>query len=277
MDLIQQGKSIIARTLNRFGYSVRQLCDMRGNLAVDPRVQKVRIRDVEFLFWVANERSLHGYGEEAERIRGTEGGALLDLARPGDRVIEVGSNQGFFTMVLGRAVGKDGFVLAADACSYNTMICHAQIGLNELGGTCIARQLALSDRPGHVTIDNSINSQVIADGSPGGTRVPATTIDDLDREHGPFDLLKIDVEGYEGKVLAGARRTLERRPRIALEVHDNILGRHGDSIETLTRGIGPDRYNTSMISEGGIVELGAFDPSRLPRNRITNLFLTPRE
>jgi len=44
------------------------------------------------------------------------------------------------------------------------------------------------------------------------------------------DLLKVDVEGYEYEVIAGARRLLaERKPAICLELHLDLLERRGQS------------------------------------------------
>src|SRR6185295_11391881 len=44
------------------------------------------------------------------------------------------------------------------------------------------------------------------------------------------DLLKIDVEGYEYEVLAGARRLLRaHKPAICLEIHLDLLERRGQS------------------------------------------------
>ncbi len=60
-------------------------------------------------------------------------------------------------------------------------------------------------------------------------KVPVVTLDDLcdERSFAP-NVLKIDVEGFEGEVLRGARRVLrEDRPAIFLEVHGFLLKRRG--------------------------------------------------
>jgi len=55
-------------------------------------------------------------------------------------------------------------------------------------------------------------------------RVPVRTIDDLAAEVGPPDLIKIDVEGFEGEVLAGAEKTLDQgRCLLFLEMHNRLM------------------------------------------------------
>ena len=56
-------------------------------------------------------------------------------------------------------------------------------------------------------------------------RVKSTTVDQLREIHGPPDLLKIDVEGGELRVIKGAQFTLHRdRPDLYIEVHGDKLG-----------------------------------------------------
>jgi hypothetical protein len=59
---------------------------------------------------------------------------------------------------------------------------------------------------------------------------PVTTVDQVCREQGieRVGFLKIDVEGFESAVLAGAERVLERdRPSLLLEIEDRHLAKYG--------------------------------------------------
>lgn len=106
-----------------------------------------------------------------------------------------------------------------------------------------ARRLAVSDRAG--IIDLAVQSGPIRSGqlttpidgsrgevdghgwgdTVGHRRLPATTIDALAAQHGDPQLLKVDVEGHELRVLQGATCTLERaRPGLFIEVHNARLG-----------------------------------------------------
>jgi len=92
-----------------------------------------------------------------------------------------------------------------------------------------------SDSRGTISINERMNGQV-DDGSGewGRIAVPARTVDDLATEFGNPDVLFIDVEGYELKVLQGARNVLERQPDCFVEVHVGWgLEKFGGSVAAL--------------------------------------------
>lgn len=63
-------------------------------------------------------------------------------------------------------------------------------------------------------------------------RVPVRTIDDLAEEAGTPQLIKIDVEGFEGEVLAGGERTLANGSCLLFVEFHNLLMRN--------RGVDPE-------------------------------------
>jgi hypothetical protein len=65
--------------------------------------------------------------------------------------------------------------------------------------------------------------------------VEVTTIDHFAREEGlqRLDFIKMDVEGWEKRILEGGAETIGRfRPALLVELIDAQLARAGDSLET---------------------------------------------
>ncbi len=95
--------------------------------------------------------------------------------------------------------------------------------------------IAVSDYDGQITLtelpDKIDTGQLVTAGTHGmewnpdqpgalSRTVPARTVDSLAEELGPPDFLKIDVEGHEMRVLAGAWQTLtDHRPDLLIEFH----------------------------------------------------------
>jgi FkbM family methyltransferase len=68
------------------------------------------------------------------------------------------------------------------------------------------------------------------------TDAEQVTLDDELAGEGPIGLIKIDCEGYEHKILLGARRVLaEQRPTLFIELHPEMIRRVGDTPEGLCR------------------------------------------
>jgi Methyltransferase FkbM domain len=81
-----------------------------------------------------------------------------------------------------------------------------------------------------------------------------TTIDEIVAARGwpEVSLIKVDVQGAKARVLAGARRTLERfRPALFLELDDRQLKRYGSSAAELLASVAELGYAIhTRVGEG---------------------------
>src|SRR5262249_12069876 len=55
-------------------------------------------------------------------------------------------------------------------------------------------------------------------------------------------LIKLDIEGFEIEALRGATRILERRPKLAIEVHVDMLRRYGRRADEILDWVSPRDY-----------------------------------
>jgi len=167
-------------------------------------------------------RSLRLYGEFA----GDEVDSILALTRPGDHVLDLGANIGFHTLALARTVGPGGRVTAIEPQRYCFQLLCANVTLNQLPQVHCLRA-AVGDEPGTCAVPlhdptsrhNAGATEVSHDAGPQTDSVPLITLDSLDLPR--CDLIKVDTEGFEDRVMAGALATLARcRPVLYVEVHD---------------------------------------------------------
>jgi FkbM family methyltransferase len=171
--------------------------------------------------------------------------------------------------------------LSVEAHPQNAMIDQAQLGLNRSFTNLKFIHAACSDVAGTVKITPSNNSSVIKENSSVTNQnttdlieVPAVTGDMLDKEYGPFDVVKIDVEGHEIEVLKGCTNLLSRAPKLALEIHMDCLGWRGQSKTDIFKLIDVNRYEGEMVLRSDDFNaLQIFDPSAIPENGIANVFL----
>jgi FkbM family methyltransferase len=142
------------------------------------------------------------------------------LVREGDVVYDIGANVGFFTLLAARVVGRRGAVYAFEPLPHNLQYLRAHIAAN--GAAVHVLPVALSSSSGVARFATATSAAMgyLADG--GDLEVRTETVDELVSSGRilPPRFMKVDVEGAEHEVLAGASATLTRaRPIILLSTH----------------------------------------------------------
>jgi len=178
-------------------------------------------------------RAITHYGEYGE----IEWLVIEQLMRPGRDAVEVGANIGTHTVSMARTLaGMGRQLLAVEPQPVVFQNLCANIALNGIFNV-LAENAACSDKPGWLSFQSydlagEINSGGVSmreDGA-GNQRVRSLRLDDLIPPHFQVGLIKIDVDGYEGKVLQGGMRTFAKhRPAIMLELHKDELIRFGET------------------------------------------------
>lgn len=171
---------------------------------------------------------------------GFEAGEIAGLRRyvvDGASVVDIGANIGFFTVRFARWVSDGGRVLALEPESDNYRRLQDRLRRGGLAGRVDAVHAAAAEQEGRALLN--VNPDHPGDHCLGGedgrdgnrlTSVPTVTLDgELAARGWPtVSLVKIDVQGAEPRVIAGARETLQRfAPAIWMEVDPGAMRRAG--------------------------------------------------
>lgn len=157
------------------------------------------------------------------------------IVKPGQTVLDIGANIGYFSILLGSLVGPSGRVYAFEPLTSNLDLLRRSVEENHQSDRIVVTEAAVGLTAGTADLVvptfsmNSGGSYLDAGGGdkpPGHAthRVPVVAIDEQDIRR-PVSFIKIDVEGAELLALRGAKKTLERdRPTILCEINTRQLG-----------------------------------------------------
>lgn len=185
--------------------------------------------------------------------------ALLPHVLPPDGVaIDVGANAGVVALAMAR-IAPDGRVVAFEAAPANADRLAANIARTHTRNVEVER-VAVFDRTTELRLtfsDDASGGASVADDAGGGVPVPAVSLDEwADRADPPrVDLIKIDVEGSELRVLRGARRLLERHlPTLLLECNPvSLREQDGEPIGAVLDELDHHGYRMAWIAGRGAV------------------------
>lgn len=206
--------------------------------------------------------------------------AFMTLVRPGAVVVDVGANFGLYAAHAALYAGSDGSVFAFEPGPDAFAILQSNIARNSLRGRVTAVQAAIGPADGRATF------RVAADSAFSGLRDTgrSRTVGHIDVElcaldsYSPLagravDLIKIDTEGGEAGVLAGAHELLARSPEVVVMFEFSHKNLDADGRAQLIAEL--ERLQGAGLAlfrrDGG--RLAELQPSELVGPRSENLFL----
>ncbi len=219
-------------------------------------------------------RLVYHYGAPLEAL------TFQSLVNDGDFVLDIGANEGLYSLLAADKVGTSGLVASIEPNPETLIMLERNIKANNCSQvTCIPAAVAdrasearfmAHDERGHLF------AHLAAPGEQGlVTLVDVTTVDAIVEAAGrPVHGLKIDVEGAELSVLAGATKSIrEYSPWLMIEVEPLHLARYGASPEELDERLRDLGYETffgiSTVRPGGLEPLTR--PSDATRFGVTNV------
>ena len=152
-------------------------------------------------------------------------GFILHALRPEHKFIDVGANVGAYTILASSVVGAE--TIAFEPIPETVVRLESQVKLNNIDDKVRIEKMGLGDKKGLLNFTNDLNTmnKVVHSGINKDqiTSVEVITLDEYITDNNPI-FLKIDVEGYEYKVIQGSKNVLSSNKVIALIVELNNSG-----------------------------------------------------
>ena len=167
---------------------------------------------------------------------------LETYIKSNDIVLEVGANIGAHTLTIAKIIGKEGIVHAFEPSEYAYKKLEKNIGLNPSLQRNIILNKKLVSNSKKLTLNNKIRSSWLRDKKKSKKReqlnknLEIISIDDYVSHNNlkKINIIKIDVDGYDFKVLSGSINTIKKfKPIIFIELSEICLNQQGDSVSDI--------------------------------------------
>ena len=187
-------------------------------------------RDTKLRLWLGNDISKQLF--VTGTIDPNELALLNRILEPGMTFVYAGANEGIYTVFAGACVGPGGAVWAFEPSSRERAHLDVNVALNQLSNVRMF-PVALADADGaallKVSASNHAGLNTLGTITCGVSQVtieivPVRTLDGLADEVSlaRLDVLKVDVEGAELRLLRGAACSIERfRPMVMFETNQS--------------------------------------------------------
>ena len=180
---------------------------------------------------------------------------LPSLVTPGMTVLDVGSNIGYYSIVLSRLVRPGGSVFAFEVDDLAAGYLERNLALNHCDNVT-AVKLAVADRADELSfVPDGIDRGYVdrTAGRPGSKIVKSITLDGYFESLGrpQIDFVKLDIEGGESAALTGMSRLCAMNPSmsIVMELNQDNMRRAGVTERQLLSQLAGLGFRTGYVIE----------------------------
>ncbi len=189
--------------------------------------------------------------------------AVKAMLKPGQVLVDLGANIGYYTLLGARLVGEAGKVIAFEPNARNLELLYASIVENALKNVLVL-PVAASDTPQLLRLQafGSNGFLVPPVGLEAGAQyVQAVAVDHILMAESRIDVVKLDIEGFEPFALRGMRNLLDKH-------HPAILTEFSPWHIEHRSGLAPQDYLDELAAKGYAFEIlqtsGEQIPARSP-------------
>ena len=206
------------------------------------------------------------------------------LVKPGDTVLDLGANHGVYALLASQIVGPSGRVDAFEPNPRLAKLVDLSLRLNGFAGWAQVHAVGASEQAGTARLvfsDSFSGGGTVAlsggaDDGRSGVDCRLVVLDEMfaDPTYRP-DVIKMDVEGHEGRALRGMRRMLERAPgvRIMMEFVPEMMARSGVMASEVAAMLGGIGLRPWMIGQDGALAGMGWDQLLAEASGIQNILV----
>jgi FkbM family methyltransferase len=202
---------------------------------------------------------------------------LKRMLTPGGIFFDIGANFGYYAITLAAALARQCHVHAFEPFPVTYRRLRRNIELNCLQGVVEAHDVALQEQAGtgYMRMKPGNSGTAWLDEDPRGEAVATTTLSAFcgERAVSRIDLVKLDVEGSEERVLRGGADVISTfKPLLVVELNPGVLARAGSSPEVLINRLHSLGYDLFVAARDALVPLAVLPTG--PTDYV-NAFCTP--